>query len=105
MADRRQAGGFVVAVVLVDAERDVRIDLGQRVHHLRQHDVVGIAARAARRLDDDRRIAGLGGLHDRKALLHVVDVEGRHAVAALGGVIQELAERDLGHDQEASLSS
>ena len=73
------------------------IDLGQRVDHLGQHDVVGVGAGAARRLDDHRRVGGLGRLHDGEALLHVVDVEGRHAVAMLGGVVEQLAKGDAGH--------
>jgi hypothetical protein len=73
------------------------IHLGQRVDHLRQHDVAGIGARATRRLHDHRRIAGLGRLHDGEPLLHVVDVEGRHAVAVFGGVIEQLAKGDAGH--------
>ena len=97
VADGGQAGRFVVAVILVHADRDVRIDLGQRVDHLRQHHVVGVGAGAARRLDDDRRVTGLGRLHDGEALLHVVDVECRHAVTVFGGVIEQLAKGDAGH--------
>ena len=105
VADRRQAGGFVVAVVLVHADRYLRIDFGQCVDHLRQHDVVGIGTGAARCLDDDRRVASLGRLHDGKALLHVVDVEGRHAVAMLGGMIEKLAKGDAGHGQSFQMAS
>jgi hypothetical protein len=95
--DRAHAGGFVVAVVLVHADRDIRIHLGQRVDHLRQHDVAGIGARTARGLDDHRRIARLGSLHDGEPLLHVVDVEGRHAIAVFGSVIEQLTKGDAGH--------
>jgi hypothetical protein len=84
-------------VVLVHADRDVGIDLDQRVDHAGQHDVVGVAAGPARGLDDHRRVAGLGGLHDGQALLHVVDVEGGQAVVVLGGVVEKLAEGDAGH--------
>ena len=38
-----------------------------------------------------------GRLHDRQRLLHVVDVERRHAVAVLGRVIERLAQCDTGH--------
>ena len=41
----------------------------------------------------------LGGLHDGLDLLHVVDVEGGHAVAVLGGVIEQLSQRDTGHQK------
>ena len=95
--ERRGAGRFLVAMVLMHAERDLRIHLLQRVDHLRQHDVVGVGARAARGLDDDRRIDGCRRLHDRKPLLHIVDVEGRHAVAMLGGVVQQLPQRNSCH--------
>ena len=39
----------------------------------------------------DRRIDRVGSLHDGKPLLHVVDVESRHAVTALGGIILGIA--------------
>src|SRR5450759_4489318 len=52
------------------------------------NDIVGVLARAAAGLDDHRRVLGGGGLHDGQALLHVVDVEGGHAVAVLGGVVE-----------------
>ena len=94
---RGGAGRFLVAVVLMQAERDLRIHLLQRIDHLRQHDVVGVGARAARGLDDDGRIDGGRRLHDREPLLHVVDVEGRHAIAVLGGVIQQLPQGNPCH--------
>ena len=99
MLDRRQAGRLVVAVVLVHAERDRREHLGERLDHPGQHDVAGIGAGAAARLQDDRRVGRLRRLHDGEALLHVVDVEGGHPVAVLGGMVEELAERDAGHSQ------
>ena len=97
MLDRGGAGRFLVAVVLMQAERDLRIHLLQRVDHPGQHDVVGVGAGAARGLDDDRRVDRGRRLHDREPLLHVVDVEGRHAVAAFGGVIQQLSQCDPSH--------
>ena len=95
--DGGHAGRGVVAVVEVHADGDVRVDLGDRVHHVLEHDVVGVLAGAARGLDDDRRIDGVGGRHDRQRLFHVVDVEGRNAVAVLGGVIEKLPQRDACH--------
>ena len=92
--DGAGAGGFVVAVVLVHADGDVRIDVDQGVNHTGQHDVVGVLPRAAAGLDDHRAVGGLCGLHDRQPLLHVVDVEGRDAIAVLGGVIEKLAKGD-----------
>jgi hypothetical protein len=97
MFDRRSAGRLLVAVVLMHAERNLRIHLLQRVDHLRQHDVVGIRARTPRGLDDDRRIDGGGGVHDREPLLHVVDIECRYAVAMLGGMIEQLPQCDSCH--------
>ncbi len=91
------AGRLLVAVILMQAQRNVRIHRLQRVDHLRQHDVAGVAARAARGLQDDRRIGVVGRLHDGEPLLHVVDVEGGHAVAVFGGVIEQLSKRDAGH--------
>ncbi len=97
VADRRQAGRLVVAVVLVHADRDFGVDLGQRVDHAGKHDVVGVAAGAARGLQDDRRVGGARRFHDRQALLHVVDVEGGNAVAMLGRMVEKLAKGDAGH--------
>jgi len=95
--DRRDARRRAVAVVEVHADRNLRIHFGQRVHHMPEHDVVGVRARAARGLDDDRRFEGVRRLADRQRLLHVVDVECRHAVAVFGGVIQQLTKCDTGH--------
>ena len=92
--DGGEARRGVVAMVLMQAERDVRIDDLQRLHHLGQHEVIRIGARAAARLDDHRRIRLLCRLHDGEALLHIVDVEGRHAIAVFGGVVQKLPESD-----------
>ena len=98
MLDRGQAGRGVVAVVLVQADRDVRIKRLQPVDQLGEHEVAGVFARAAARLDDDRRLRVLRGLHDREALLHVVDVVGGHAVAVFGGVVEKLSQCHSCHD-------
>ena len=95
--DRRETGRLVVAMVLVQAERDLGKHLAERVDHLRQHHVAGIGPRPAARLQDHRRVAGPRRLHDREPLLHVVDVEGRHPVAALRGMVEQLPQRDLRH--------
>jgi hypothetical protein len=100
---RGHAGRGLVAMVEMHADGDVRIDLGDGVHHVLEHDVVGVAARAARGLDDDRGVGGVGRRHDRQRLLHVVDVEGGHAVVVFGGVIEQLAKRDAGHDWHSPL--
>jgi hypothetical protein len=95
--DRGHAGGGLVAVIEMHADGDMRIDFCHCVHHVLQHDIVGIGARAARSLDDHRRVRLAGRLHDGQGLLHVVDVEGRHAVIVLGCVVQKLAKGDAGH--------
>jgi hypothetical protein len=79
------------------ADRDMRVDLDQTVDQLGQHDVVGIGAGAAARLEDHRRIRGVGGRHDGEPLLHVVQVECGHAVLVFSGVIEELPEGDACH--------
>ena len=103
--DRGHAGRRLVAVVEMHADRDMRIDLGDGVHHVLEHDVVGVAAGAARGLDDDGRVGRVGRRHDRQRLLHVVDVEGGHAVIVLGGMIEQLAKRDAGHDGHSPLAT
>ena len=97
MLDRGSASRFVVAMILMHAERNVRIHFLQRVDHLRQHDVAGVTAGAARGLDDDGRVDRRRRVHDGEPLLHVVDVERRHAVAVFGGVIEQLPQGDAGH--------
>ena len=96
-ADRAGAGRFGVAVVEMHDERNVRPDRGERLDHLGEHDVIGVGARAARGLDDDRRVDRRGRLHHREALLHIVDVERRNAVVVLGGVIEQLPQGDESH--------
>jgi hypothetical protein len=91
------AGGRAVAMVLVHADRDVRIHLGAGVDDVLQHDVVGVGARAAAGLHDHGGVHLLGGLHDSQGLFHVVDVEGGQAIAVLGGVIEKLTKRDARH--------
>jgi hypothetical protein len=97
MLDRGEAGGFAVAMVLMHHDRNARVDLDERVDHLRQHDVVGVAARSAARLDDHRGIDRSRRADHGEALLHVVDVERRNAVAMLGGVVQQLSQCGSGH--------
>jgi len=95
--DRGHAGRGLVAVVEMYADRDVRIDLGDRVHHVLEHDVIGVGARTARGLDDDGRVDLVGRVHDRQRLLHVVDVEGRYAVIVLRRMVEQLTQRDPSH--------
>jgi hypothetical protein len=57
--DRGHAGAGLVAVIEMHADRNVRIDFRERIHHVLQHDVVGVSPRAARGLDDHRRIHGI----------------------------------------------
>jgi hypothetical protein len=85
-------------VVLVHADRDVRplFDGGQ--DQVAQERRTGVLAGTGGGLHDDRGVRLVGGLHDGAHLLQVVDVEGGDAVAVLGGVIQQLAQADQGHD-------
>ena len=84
-------------MVEVHADGDVRIDFRDGVHHVLQHDVVGVGPRATRGLDDDGRIDRRRRVHDRQPLLHVIDVERRDAVAVLGCVIQQLPQCNARH--------
>ena len=104
VADRRHAGRQVVAVVLVQADRDARVHLGQGLDHAAQHDVAGIGPGAALGLQDDRGVDAGGGLQDRQTLFHVVDVLGGNAIAMLGGVVQKLSQRNERHQSSPSMS-
>lgn len=74
-------------MIQVQRHRDLRIQLGGRQHQVIQETILAVGARAARGLDDHRRLGLAGRLHDGLDLLHVVDVEGANAVAFLGGLI------------------
>jgi len=54
---------------------------------------------AARDLDDHRRLDLLRGGDDALDLLHVVGVERSDAVAALGGLVEHLAQRGKRHPE------
>jgi hypothetical protein len=79
------------------ADGDLRMDLDQGVDQAGEHDVVGVLAGAAARLDDHGGVDLGRRIHDGEALLHVVDVEGGHPVAVLGRVVEKLSKRDAGH--------
>ena len=89
LVDGPAAGGRAVAVILVHGDRNLRIQLHRRQDQVPQVRFLGIAARAARGLDDDRRLGSGGRGHDRLNLFHVVDVEGRQSVVVFGGMIEE----------------
>ena len=99
IADCRQAGGFVVSVVLMHDDRNVRIHLGERLDHMTQHDIAGVGARAAARLQDHRGVAGLGRAQDGETLFHVLMLKAGNAVVVLGGVVQQLPKCDKRHFQ------
>ena len=84
-------------MVLVQADGDVRILLDGRFDQLAQERLAGVFARPGRGLQDDRAVAGFGGLHDGLDLLHVIDVEGGKTVAVLGRVVEQLAQGNEGH--------
>ena len=87
----------LVAVVEMERDRDLRVELDGGQHQVPEEDVVRVRAGAARRLDDHGRRGLARRLHDRLDLLHVVDVERSDAVAAAGGFVEELAHRDERH--------
>jgi hypothetical protein len=78
-------------------DRNIGIQLDQSLDQIGEHDVVGIGAGAAARLNNDRGIGGGGGLHDRHALLHVVDIKSRDAIVVLGRMVEQLPKGDTGH--------
>jgi hypothetical protein len=92
------AGRGAVAVVLVHADRDVRIDVDQGVDHLGQHDVVGVGAGAARGLDDDRRVDGSSAASMiARPCSMLLMLKAGQAVVVLGRVVEQLSQRDARH--------
>ncbi len=96
-AHRLLADGRRGAVILVQADRNVRVLLDGRLDQLAQERLAGVLAGAGRGLQDDRAVAGFGRLHDGLDLLQVIDVEGRQTVAVIGGVVEQLAQGNESH--------
>ncbi len=78
-------------MVLVHADRDVRIGFHRRFHHLAQEGFAGIFARPGRCLQDHRAAAGIGCLHDGEDLFEVIDVKCRHTILVVRCMIEQLA--------------
>ena len=91
------AGGGAVAVVLVHHHRDVGISFDRSQDQVAQEAFAGVLAGAAGGLQDDGAVRLGSRLHDGLHLLQVVDVEGRNAVAVLGGVVKQQPKRDERH--------
>ena len=96
-ADRLLADRRARAMVLVQHERDVRVLLDGGEHHVPQVGLARVLARAGRGLQDHRAAGFFRRFHDGLDLLQVVDVEGGHAVAVVGGVVEQLAQGDECH--------
>ena len=63
------------AVILMHADRDLRVLLNGRLDQLAQERLAGILAGTRGGLQDDRAVTGFGSLHDGLDLLHIIDVE------------------------------
>ena len=85
------------AVILVHAHRDVREFFDGSEDQVTQERGTGVLAGTGGGLDDHRGVGLVGRFHDGAHLFEVVDVECRHAVAVLGGVVQQLTHADKGH--------
>ena len=88
---RGVAGRGVIAMVLVQYDRYMRVHLHCRSDHVPDHDVTRVGAGAATGLQYDRRVAAIGCFHDCQHLLHVIDIECRHAVIVFCSVIEQLS--------------
>jgi len=89
------AGGGAVILVHADGDLRVRLDRGQ--DQMAQERLAGVGTRPGRALQDHRAVGGGGGLHDGLDLFHVVDVEGRQAVAVFGGMVEQLTQGNQSH--------
>ena len=95
--DRVEARLRLVAVVEVEHDRDLRRRLGGRGDQVAHVVLARVGERPARDLDDHRRVDLLCRGDDALDLLHVVRVERSDAVAALGGLVEHLAQCGKGH--------
>lgn len=96
MLHRRRAGRKGIAVVKMHTDRDMRINLDQRVDQLGRHHVIGFGPRAAIGLLGHRRSGGIGGDHDRKTLFHIGHVEGGHGKVMRRRVVEQRTKGDTG---------
>ena len=87
--DGRVAGGRLVTVVLVHADGDVGIGFHSCQDQVTQEVFASVVTSTTRRLQDHGAIGFIGCPHDRLDLLHVVDVEGRNAVAIFCRVVEQ----------------
>ncbi|MDT4862587.1 hypothetical protein FQZ97_972510 [compost metagenome] len=76
---------------------NVRVHLDRGLDHLAQEGFTRVLARTGAGLQDHRRVARVGRLHDGLDLLQVVHVERGHAVVVFGGVVEQLSQSDEGH--------
>ena len=84
-------------MVLVHHQRGLRIRLQRGEDEVLDERLAGVLAGTGARLKDDRRAHLVGGRHHRLHLLEVVHVEGRNAIAVVGGVVQQLAHGNEWH--------
>ncbi len=92
--DGALAGFKAVAVVQVHGQGNLRIQFAGRQNQVIEVAVLGVGARPAAGLDDDRRLGLLRRLHDGLNLFHIVDVECADAITALGGLVEQLPHGD-----------
>jgi hypothetical protein len=95
--DGGHTGGRRIPMILVHANRDIRIKLYRRLDEVGQDDVVGKGPRAAAGLHDHRAVRCIGGPHDCQHLFHIVDVKCRDGVAMQASVIHQLFQRNESH--------
>ena len=84
-------------VVLVHADGNLRIGIDGGGEEQAQERVAGTHAGPGGGLHDDGGADFARGGHDGLNLFEVVDVEGGHAVAVFGGVIEQLTHGNEGH--------
>src|SRR3569832_18584 len=95
--DGSLADGQTSTVVLVHDHRDVRPGFNSSFGDVAQKSFSCIFAGPRGSLQDYRAVGFVGGLHDRLHLLLIVYVESRNTVVMLGGVVEQLTQRDHGH--------
>jgi hypothetical protein len=83
-------------MILMHADRNIRIQLDQRLDQLGEHDVVRIGAGAAARLNNDRGIGGGGRPMIAKPCSMLLILK-RDAIVVLGRMVEQLPKCDTGH--------
>ncbi len=96
--DGTLADGRRLAVILVHDHRNMGVGFNRCLDQVFQEAFAGVLAGAGRGLHDHRAVGFSRCFHDRLNLFKIVDVECGNAIAVFGGMVEQLAHGNEGHE-------